>query len=67
MKAPTRHIGNGRNDVAMFKAATLSIAVVGPEGAAAVAVRSADVVCLNIHDALDLLMNPLRLKATLRS
>ena len=60
-------IGNGRNDRLMLEAAALGIAVVQAEGAAAEAVRSADVVCPDILSAVALLANPLRLKATLRS
>jgi P-type E1-E2 ATPase len=59
-------IGNGRNDVAMVRAAALGIAAVGPEGAAGDLVRAADVVAGDIRVALDLLAHPLRLKATLR-
>jgi len=59
-------IGNGANDAAMLDAAALGIAVVGPEGAAASAVRSADVVCASILDALDLLLDERALVATLR-
>jgi len=59
-------IGNGRNDMAMFTIAAIGIAVIGPEGAAGELVRVADVVVRDIRDALDLVMNPLRLKATLR-
>ena len=59
-------IGNGRNDMAMVQAAALGIAVLGPEGAAGDLVRCADVLCRDIGDALDLVENPLRLKATLR-
>jgi P-type E1-E2 ATPase len=59
-------IGNGRNDVPMMKVAGLSVAVVGPEGAAGSLLAAADVVTRDILDALDLLANPLRLKATLR-
>jgi len=60
-------IGNGRNDAAMLKAAALGIAVIGPEGAAGVAVTAADVVVTGIAEALDLLLKPLRLAATLRN
>jgi P-type E1-E2 ATPase len=60
-------IGNGRNDVAMSRVAALSIAVVGREGADAELIREADVVVHDIQDALDLLLKPLRLRATLRS
>ena len=59
-------IGNGRNDLAMVKAAAIGIAVIGPEGAAGELAAAADVVTNHIHDALDLVANPLRLKATLR-
>jgi len=59
-------IGNGVNDVAMLEAAALGIAVVGPEGAAGVAVRAADVVCGSILAALDLLLDERALVATLR-
>jgi soluble P-type ATPase len=59
-------VGNGRNDVPMMKVAGLSVAVVGPEGAAGSLLAAADVVTRDIGDALDLLANPLRLKATLR-
>ncbi|MEW6363501.1 MAG: ATPase P [Acidobacteriota bacterium] len=59
-------IGNGMNDVAMIRAADLGIAVVGSEGAASELLRVAGVVVTNINDALDLLLKPLRLKATLR-
>ena len=60
-------IGNGRNDRLMLKAAVLGIAVVLEEGAAVETVMDADVVFTSINSALDLLSNPLRLTATLRS
>ena len=60
-------IGNGRNDRLMLQAAALGIAVIGPECAAAEALAAADIVAPNIIAALDLLLNPLRLVATLRS
>jgi soluble P-type ATPase len=60
-------IGNGRNDRLMLKRAALGIAVVEEEGTAAETVLAADVVCPSIRAALDLLRNPLRLTATLRS
>jgi len=59
-------VGNGRNDVAMMTLAGLRIAVIGPEGASAELLLVADAVVHNILDALDLITNPLRLKATLR-
>jgi len=60
-------MGNGRNDRLMLKAAGLGVAVVLAEGAAAETIMAADIVCKNITDALDLLLNPLRVTATLRS
>jgi len=60
-------IGNGRNDKLMLQAAALGIAVIGPEGAAADALHAADIIAPSIQVALDLLLHPLRLVATLRS
>jgi P-type E1-E2 ATPase len=60
-------IGNGANDAAMLGVARLGIAVVGREGASAITLRAADLVCGSIVDALDLLLNPLALMSTLRS
>lgn len=60
-------IGNGRNDRLMLKEAALGIAVVQGEGAAVEALTAADVVTLDILAALDLLLRPDRLTATLRS
>lgn len=60
-------VGNGHNDAAMFQAAALSIAVLGPEGAALSAAQSADVLVTQIADAFGLLLHPKRLIATLRS
>lgn len=59
-------IGNGRNDRLMVESAVLGIAVVLDEGAAADTLRAADVVCTSITSALDLLLFPQRLIATLR-
>jgi P-type E1-E2 ATPase len=60
-------VGNGRNDRLMLQAAALGIAVIGQEGAAAETLAAADMVAPHINDALDLLLHPLRLVATLRS
>ncbi len=60
-------IGNGRIDTLMLEASALGIAVVLDEGAALKAVMAADVCCNSIVSALELLLNPLRLVATLRS
>jgi soluble P-type ATPase len=60
-------IGNGRNDRLMLKEASLGIALIQKEGAAAETLLAADVVCSGIVSALELFNNPLRLVATLRS
>lgn len=60
-------IGNGYNDVELFKQARLSIAVIGREGCCVTALLNADIAVNSINDALDLLLEPLRLTATLRS
>ena len=60
-------IGNGRNDRLMLKEAALGIAVIQVEGTAVAAILEADIVTFSILDALDLLLHPLRLTATLRS
>jgi soluble P-type ATPase len=60
-------IGNGRNDWMMLDTAALGIAVCGAEGAAAEALQVAEVVVGRIVDALDLLLHPKRLLATLRA
>ena len=60
-------IGNGRNDIPMMRVAGLGMAVLGPEGAASELLAAAEVMTRDIRDALDLISNPLRLKATLRN
>jgi soluble P-type ATPase len=60
-------IGNGRNDHLMLKRSALGIVVVQAEGAAVEALLAADVVVSDVATALSLLLNPLRLTATLRS
>jgi soluble P-type ATPase len=60
-------IGNGRNDRLMLQAAALGIAIVQGEGAARETCQAADVLVPDILTALDLLLFPKRLVATLRS
>jgi soluble P-type ATPase len=59
-------IGNGRNDRLMLKTAALGIAVIGDEGLAGEAAQACDIVTRHIGDALELLLDPRRLTATLR-
>ncbi len=60
-------VGNGRNDRLMLKEAALGMAVILEEGVATDTLVAADIVCTSILSALELLTNPLRLIATLRS
>ena len=60
-------IGNGRNDVLMLKESALSIGIIQAEGAYCEVVKCSQIICTNIIDALQLLKNPKRLLATLRS
>lgn len=59
-------VGNGANDAEMLQAAAVGIAVLGTEGTATPALLAADVVVQDICTALDLLLKPQRLIATLR-
>ena len=65
-KENTVAIGNGANDSLMIKSACLGIVVIGNEGAAIETLINSDIVCTNIFDALDLLLNSKRIVATLR-
>ena len=60
-------LGNGFNDIQMFDAAQLSIAVREQEGMCAALLGHASVLVNSIQDGLDLLLKPDRLRATLRS
>ncbi len=60
-------LGNGFNDIQMFDAARLSIAVLEQEGMCAALLGHASVLVNSIQDGLDLLLKPDRLRATLRS
>ncbi|KIY22004.1 HAD family hydrolase [Mesobacillus subterraneus] len=59
-------MGNGANDEAMFAESDLAVAITGREGCATATLLKSDLVIENINDALDLLLNPKRLIATLR-
>jgi P-type E1-E2 ATPase len=60
-------LGNGANDAIMLRQAALGIAVLGGEGLATACLAAADVVVPSIESALDLLLYPRRLVATLRT
>jgi soluble P-type ATPase len=65
-KGNTVSIGNGCNDVSMLRESAIGICVLGREGASPEALTASDVVVPTINDALDLLLKPQRLRATLR-
>ena len=65
-RAQTVPIGNGRNDFDVIAHGALSIVVVGREGCSAPTLMQADIVCASVCDALDLLLTPRRIVATLR-
>jgi P-type E1-E2 ATPase len=59
-------LGQGANDAAMLRTAGLGICVLSPEGLSSLALQSADLIMPDILSALDALLHPARLKATLR-
>jgi P-type E1-E2 ATPase len=59
-------IGNGNNDIEMIRHARLGIALLGPECMSSGLLVYATVVAATVQDALDLLLKPRRLVATLR-
>ena len=58
-------IGNGVDDLPIMEEAGLGLCVIGREGASSEIIGKADIVFINILDALDFLLKPLRQKATL--
>jgi soluble P-type ATPase len=60
-------IGNGKNDMPMLDQAALGIMVIEKEGAFAQLTLHADIICFSITDALNLLLNPIRIAATCRN
>ena len=59
--------GNGFNDCEMFDLADLSVAIMEGEGLCTALLSHADVAVRSAADALDLLLKPDRLRATLRT
>ena len=58
--------GNGANDAGMLRLAAIGIAVLATEGVAISALQAADILSHGPIDAIELLLKPKRLVATLR-
>jgi soluble P-type ATPase len=58
--------GNGANDTRMLQLAAIGIAVMAAEGVATSALQAADLLVAGPLDAIDMLLKPTRLVATLR-
>ncbi|MBW1972476.1 MAG: HAD family hydrolase [Deltaproteobacteria bacterium] len=59
-------VGNGRNDHLMLRKALFSICVIDKEGSYSKSLMNADVIVKSPLDAIDFLLKPLRIIATLR-
>ncbi len=62
----TAALGNGANDVNMLEEAVLSFAVMGGEGCYGPLLTQADIVVTDTHHALEMLLNPDMIRATMR-
>ncbi len=62
----TVSIGNGNNDVLILSESAIGICILGSEGCSRKALESSDILSTDIRQALKLLININRLKATLR-
>jgi soluble P-type ATPase len=51
----------------MVSASALGVAIIGPEGASKTTIMGADIIYPDIKTALSLLLNPLRIVATLKN
>lgn len=60
-------IGNGFNDIPMFKESALSIAVIEGEGMCGQLLLYSDIVARSIVEALSIVLNKDRIRATLRN
>jgi len=60
-------VGNGFNDIEMFKICKLSIAVIENEGCSGKLLLHSDIVAKSIRDAIEIILCENRMKATLRN
>lgn len=59
-------VGNGLNDVGMFKASALAIAVIEEEGCASEAIIHSNITVKSIKNVFNMIIKKSRIKATLR-
>ena len=62
----TAAVGNGKNDVDMLRESCLGIGIIGAEGCFSGIISCCDIVVTSPIHAIDILLNPARIKATLR-
>lgn len=62
----TMAIGNGYNDQLLFREVKISVVIMGSEACATILFNIADLVANDIYDALGLILNPTRLRSSLR-
>ena len=60
-------IGNGYNDISMFKESILSIGIIEGEGASGKLLANADIVARSIAERINIILNKNMVKATLRN
>lgn len=60
-------VGNGYNDIPMFKESVISIAVIEGEGVSGELLLSADIVTRSIINAIEIILNEKKMKAVLRN
>ncbi len=60
-------VGNGFNDIEMFKICKISIAIIENEGCSGKLLAHSDIVTKSIKDAIKVILNENRMKATLRN
>lgn len=65
-KDSTAAVGNGRNDVDMLRESCLGIGIIGGEGCFPRIIEYSDIVVTSPLHAIDILLNPDRIRATLR-
>ncbi|MHA1607534.1 MAG: HAD family hydrolase [Candidatus Freyarchaeota archaeon] len=59
-------VGNGRNDALMLKKAKIGIVVIGEEGASSTAIMNADIVVTSPLQAIEMILDPQKIVATMR-